>query len=134
MPKERENFSVKNTTKAKLPRLAFLEMKNAVLGGAYELSLVIVGDARSRELNRIHRKKDKATDVLAFPLSKKEGEIFLNLKRAAIECRKFGRSAENFTGFLFIHALMHLKGFTHSSRMESEERKIRLKFDIQTRV
>lgn len=35
---------------------------------AAELSLVLVSDRRMRSLNRRYRKKDRTTDVLAFPL------------------------------------------------------------------
>ncbi len=34
----------------------------------YELSLLVVGDEEMRALNREHRAKDAATDVLSFPL------------------------------------------------------------------
>jgi probable rRNA maturation factor len=129
VPRE-ENFSILYKTKAKLPRLAFCDMKNAVLGKNYELSLVIVGDALSQKINRTYRSLDKPTDILSFPLSKTSGEIFLNLKQAKLEAKKFDRSYENFIAFLFIHGLMHLKGFDHSSRMESEEVTFRKKFGI----
>ncbi|MBM4126629.1 MAG: rRNA maturation RNase YbeY [Nitrospira sp.] len=33
-----------------------------------ELSLELVGDRRMRRLNRMYRKKDRTTDVLAFPM------------------------------------------------------------------
>jgi probable rRNA maturation factor len=36
--------------------------------GAAELSLVLVSDRRMRALNRRYRKKDRPTDVLAFPM------------------------------------------------------------------
>jgi rRNA maturation RNase YbeY len=36
-----------------------------------ELSVLLVSDRRMRSLNRRYRKKDRATDVLAFPLHKK---------------------------------------------------------------
>ena len=38
-----------------------------------------------------------------------------------IEAKKFGRDYENFFGFLFIHGLVHLKGFDHGSTMEGLE-------------
>ncbi|MEO8637721.1 MAG: rRNA maturation RNase YbeY [Candidatus Taylorbacteria bacterium] len=124
------HFSITNTTKGKLPGLPFSGMKNSVLGKSYLLSLVIVGDSRSRKLNLRYRRKNKPANVLAFPLSEQEGEIFLNLARAKREAKLFERNEKNFAGFLFIHALTHLKGFTHSSRMESEEVVVRKKFGI----
>ena len=105
-------------------------MKDAILGKKYELSLVIVSKSEIKELNEKYRGINKPTDILSFPLSSKEGEIFINLDMAKIEAKKFNRTYENFLGFLFIHGLVHLKGFDHSSTMESIEARFRNKFGI----
>src|SRR5436190_735362 len=83
-----------------------------------------------RKLNRSYRRKDCVTDILSFALDKKRGEIFINSKEAEKESKKFGREFENFLSFLFIHGLVHLKGFEHGSRMETQETKFRKKFGI----
>lgn len=113
----------------KVKHLCF-RVKNAILGKNYTLSIVFVGEKRSQTLNREYRGKDKPTDILSFPLSKNEGEIFIDPKRTKIEARKFGRSPENFLLFLLIHGFCHLKGMTHSSKMESIERKFRNRFKV----
>lgn len=105
-------------------------MKDAILGKKYELSLVIVSKSEIKELNRKYKGINKPTDILSFPLSPKEGEIFINLDMAKIEAKKFNRTYENFLGFLFIHGLVHLKGFDHSSTMESIEARFRNKFGV----
>lgn len=133
-----KNFSVTKTIKEKpfvsrflrRNKRLLLQMKNAILGQGYNLSLVFIGGTMSRSLNRAYRGKDKPTDVLSFPLSKTEGEIFINFTRAEIEAKKFKRETGNFVLFLVIHALCHLKGMTHSSRMEALEKKYRAKFKI----
>jgi len=51
----------------RLKRTASAILASARTGEA-ELSLVLVSDRRMRVLNRGYRKKDRATDVLAFPL------------------------------------------------------------------
>lgn len=122
--------SVTNTTKGKLPRLPFVLFKNHVLGEQYSLSVVFVGDARSQALNKAYRNKDKPTNVLSFALSKSEGEIFVNLSQIKRETKLFGRSFQNLSAFLIIHALFHLKGLRHGSRMEQQEKTARLKFKI----
>jgi rRNA maturation RNase YbeY len=124
------NFTLKNMTKAKLPRLAFSDMKNAVLGKGYDLSLVIVPPTLSKKLNLIYREKNKPTDILSFPLGKSEGEMFICIPETKKEAVKFERPFENFLAFLFIHGLVHLKGFDHGSKMESEEKKFRKLFSI----
>ncbi len=124
------SLSITNTTKGKLPRLPFAKISDAVLGAEYECSLVIVSSRKSRELNRVHRKKDNATNILSFPLDEHEGEIFLDLTKARREAPLFGRSYTNFIAFLFIHGLFHLKGLDHSPKMETQEKKIRALFKI----
>ena len=77
-----QNFAIENTTKGKLPSLPFLRIKERVLGKHYELSVVFIGDKRSRDLNKRYRGKDRPTNILSFPLSASEGEIFINLRQA----------------------------------------------------
>lgn len=131
------NFSITKITKKPFVSLLikrnerlFEQIKNAVLGQKYNLSLVFVGVKMIHSLNLVYRGKDCPTDVLSFPLSKTEGEIFINLDRTKVEARKFGRKFENFVLFLLIHALCHLKGMTHGSRMEALERKYRKIFNV----
>lgn len=124
------NFDIKNTTKGKLPRLPFEDIKNEILGKNYELSLVFIGDKLSKKLNKQSRKKDAPTNILSFPLSKTSGEIFINYKLAEKQAKKYERKFSDFVGFLFIHGLIHLKGFEHSSKMEVQEKKFRKKFNL----
>jgi probable rRNA maturation factor len=123
-------FSFSNDTKAKMPRLAFSRMKAAVLGAEYELSVAVIGPARMRALNKRWRRKDRPTDILSFPLSRAAGEIYLCPSEAKKEALKFGRSCDNFLGFLFIHGLVHLKGCDHGPIMEGIEAKFRRKFKV----
>lgn len=123
-------FSIKNETKGKLPSLPFVQIKEDVLGAQYELSLVFVGDSISKKLNFSYRGKNKPTNVLSFPLSEKEGEIFINLKKAKAEAVDWKMPFKNFVGLLFIHGLFHLKGFDHSNEMDELEKKTREKFDL----
>ena len=68
--------------------IPYEKIADAILGKSYELSLVVCGDDLARRMNRAYRKKDYRPNVLSFPLSKKEGEIFLNVRAAAREARK----------------------------------------------
>jgi ssRNA-specific RNase YbeY (16S rRNA maturation enzyme) len=43
---------------------------------------------------------------------------------------EFDRTYENFLVFLFIHGLVHLKGYDHGDKMEKVEIKFRKKFNI----
>ena len=101
-----------------------------MLGKDYELSLVFIGATESRKLNNKWRQKDKPTNVLSFPLSETAGEIFITPSKAKKEAPSFDRKYDNFTAFLFIHGLAHLKGLDHGDEMEAIEAKARKKFNI----
>lgn len=128
--KEVSNLSITNTTKGKSPDLPFDLMKETVLGKVYDLSLVFVDSKKSEELHLAHQGKTGPANVLSFPLSDASGELFIDLENAGRECAQFERNVDNFIAFLFIHGLFHLKGMTHGSIMEREEKKIREKFGI----
>ncbi|MEK7594005.1 MAG: rRNA maturation RNase YbeY [Patescibacteria group bacterium] len=122
------NLSITNTTKGKLPSLPFLAMKESVLGKDYELSVVFVGSAKSRALNLLYRKKDKPANVLSFALSKKSGEIFLDVKEIFKSKNDYGVVGDKLVGLYFIHGLLHLKGYQHGSTMERTESHLRNKY------
>ncbi|HBB65416.1 MAG TPA: hypothetical protein DCZ84_02165 [Candidatus Vogelbacteria bacterium] len=108
------SLSAGNLTRLPAPQEEFASAAEQVLGRGYELSLVFVGNERMRTLNRRYRGKNTTTNVLSFPLSKTSGEIFINL-----------RGLEGYLVLrLFIHALLHLKGYAHGSRMERIETKL----------
>lgn len=122
--------SISNSTRGPLPRVEFANIARAVLGARYELSVVLVGDSASRTLNRRYRHKDHPTNILSFPLSATEGEMYLNLQQVRRETKFFERSFRNLVAFLFIHGLFHLKGYDHGATMERRERQVRRKFHI----
>ena len=126
------SLSISSTVKS-APRIdgaLFERMKDKVLGKSYDLSLVFVGKIRAQKLNKEHRQKNYATDILSFEIDENMGEIVIHPPAALKKAAEFGRTFENYLKFLFIHGLFHLKGFDHSSRMESEEQKIRRIFKI----
>ncbi|GMU74087.1 MAG: hypothetical protein AMXMBFR44_2860 [Candidatus Campbellbacteria bacterium] len=104
----------------------------SVLGRSYDLSVVFVGDARSRTLNRTYRRKDKPTNVLSFPLSKNSGELYLDLPLCMREAPLFDATPHRHVYFLFVHGLLHLKGLDHGARMERLEREVMKKFYRET--
>lgn len=127
------NYEGKEGEKGKNPDISgFLlsQIKKSILGDKYNLSLVFTTSSKMKKLNKAFRGKDTTTDILSFPISKTEGEIFISLKESAKEAKKFDREKNNFIYFLFIHGAMHLKGFVHGSKMEKEEKKQREKFSI----
>ena len=108
----------------------FEQIKKAVLGDKYELSLVFTTAKKIQNLNRIYRNINKPTDILSFPLSDECGEIFICRTEAKKMAKEFGRQYENFLDFLLIHGLVHLKNYDHGPKMEKQEEKFRKKFGI----
>ncbi len=122
-----------SSTQKSAPRIdgaLFQCMKDKVLGKDYELDVTFVGEKRGRTLNRTHRQKDYATDILSFPVEKDIGEIFINPEKMRKKAEEFDRKPDNYLKFLLVHGLFHLKGFDHGSRMESEEARVRALFKI----
>jgi len=123
-------FEYKNLTRSKIPNLPLEEMKNSVLGRGFSLSLVFCGDYLSSRLNNSYRKKNKPTNILSFPLSEKEGEIFINLKKVTSEAKKYDKKFKEYLSYIYIHGLVHLKGFDHGPKMDALEEKFKKKFKI----
>jgi rRNA maturation RNase YbeY len=103
-------------------------MKNDILGKKYSLSIACVDEKKSRELNNKYRKKDRATNVLSFALREDMGEIVLCPSVIRREAKNFGKTFDQFLGFLVIHGMLHLKGLEHSSTMERIEAKYDKKY------
>lgn len=124
-------LDITNTTKQKPPRLTredFVVIQEAILGKKYELSLVFIGDTKSKKLNWQFRKKTYVPNVLSFPIDKDSGEIFINLKKASSEAKDFDMTPKQYIKFLFIHGCIHLKGLYHGKEMEKLEDKFSKKF------
>ncbi len=124
------NSTLKRTTPLSLPKegRVLTQIVHDVLGASYDLSVVFIGDAKSRNLNRTHRKKDRPTNVLSFPLSKNSGELYIDLPLSIREAPSFDSTPRAHVYFLFIHGLLHLKGLDHGTHMEREERRLMKKF------
>ncbi len=123
-----ENCTIINKTKGKLPRLPFVSMKDAILGKTYDLSVSFISPSAQKKINITYRSKDSTTNILSFPLTETSGEITFDLAKVKKDSPDFDMSYSQFLKFLFIHGLLHLKGFEHSSTMEKEEKKFMKKF------
>jgi len=101
---------------------------------AVEVSLVFVTDSQIRKLNERYRHKNKATDVLSFPMNVKDkrakllGDIVISADTAKRDAKKKGIRFEEELKFLLIHGFLHLLGYDHEvserekKRMERKER------------
>ena len=101
----------------------YTKLKNDILGRKYDLSIAYVTPKKSREINKKYRKKDKATNILAFPLRKDAGELVLCKTIIKKEAGNSKKTFEEWLGFLVIHGMLHLKGYNHGKKMEKLEKK-----------
>jgi len=120
---ETEFCTITNTTKGKLPRLPFVYIKNAILGEKYELGVSFLSAKKQREINMTYRGIDKTTNILSFPLTENSGDITFDLVKVKKDAPLFNMTYNKFLKYLFIHGLLHLKGFDHGSIMERQEKK-----------
>ncbi len=125
-----DGFGIISTVKGGVPYIPFEKIVREILGSAYHLSLVICGDKRSRRINIKYRKKNYSPNVLSFPLSKTEGEMFLNIRKAEREARALKISTRQRLALLFVHGCFHLKGLDHGDKMERAEEKILKRFKL----
>lgn len=107
-----------------------------------DLSLIIVGKTKIRNINRDYRNIDRVTDVISFANIDSDdydylaedgevnlGDIFINVDRVKSQAKKYGHSIKREFMFLFVHGMLHLLGYDH---MEKEDEKIM--FSLQDRI
>ncbi len=116
------SINISNTarTYCKLP---YLEIKDDILGKKYDLSLVFVGKKLGSKINQKSRGKTYSPNVLSFPFSEDSGEIYMTPVVIKEQAPKFGYTYKKHMTFLFIHGLLHLKGYDHGAKMEALEEK-----------
>ncbi|AXX92802.1 rRNA maturation RNase YbeY [Malaciobacter molluscorum LMG 25693] len=83
-----------------------------------DIELIITDNEQIRELNKQHRNKDKATDVLSFPLefdmpNMPLGSIVISKDFVKDKAKEYNHSIQNEFTLLFIHGLLHLLGYDH---------------------
>jgi probable rRNA maturation factor len=96
--------------------------------GPVDLSVVLTDDGAVRALNRTHRDKDQATNVLSFPASLSEpggaeqlGDVILAFQTVRDEARAQDKSLSDHLSHLVVHGVLHLMGLDHESADEAEE-------------
>lgn len=129
-------FAVRQTTLAHLAE----RVLSAVGESRSELSLELTGDRRMQRLNREYRKRDRPTDVLAFPIREAAlprvvrpvtpmlGDVVISLPTAVRQAKEAGRSIDIELAMLLVHGVLHLCGYDHernsreAARMSRRER------------
>lgn len=121
---------LKTSPLTKARGLVWSRMADEILGKKYDLSVVFTGDAFMRRINLTYRRKDKPTNVLAFPIAEGVGEIYLDIPYISRESAKYDHAPKIHLDYLFVHGLLHLAGYDHGDEMERLERKLMKKYKI----
>lgn len=90
------------------------------------VGIVFIGSRRCRRLNREWLGHDYVTDVISFPLGERcrmEGEVYVNLDRAAAQAREYGVSVKDEIARLVAHGVLHLAGY--DDRRPADARRMR---------
>lgn len=94
---------------------------------AAEVSVRIVDEAESQELNARYRGKDKPTNVLSFPADLPPelelpllGDLVVCAPIVAREAEEQGKSLEAHWAHMLVHGCLHLLGYDHIDDAEAE--------------
>ncbi len=112
-----------------------------------EVSITLCDNEYIKELNRIYRAKDSATDVLSFPLYEDGkfdegecisgamlGDIVISLERAREQAVELGHGFLREVAFLTVHSVLHLLGYDHEKSPEDEEAQCKAQREIIAEV
>lgn len=87
----------------------------------YKLSVVYVVDAEIAKMNERYLKHEGPTDVLAFPMSAKEGEIIVSGETALREATERKIEPQGELLLYTVHGTLHLLGFDDKSEEEAKK-------------
>lgn len=94
---------------------------------AAEVSVYIVDEAESQELNSQYRNKDKPTNVLSFPADLHEeidipllGDLVICAPIVERETQEQGKTLDAHWAHMLVHGTLHLLGFDHIDDAEAE--------------
>jgi probable rRNA maturation factor len=111
--------------RAAIVRAAGLALAKAAPQVMGEVTVVLTDDAHICALNGTYRHKQRATDVLAFPLGSGEraddplGDVVVSIETARRQARDYGATLEHEVQRLVVHGTLHLCGYDHHERREA---------------
>lgn len=96
--------------------------------GPLSATLLLTDDAAIRELNRLWRGQDKATNVLSFPSDapampgepRAIGDIAMGYETVVREAQADGKTLAGHVAHLVVHAVLHLFGHDHLDPAEAD--------------
>ena len=83
------------------------------------ISVLLTSDDNIKELNLKYRNKNKATNVLAFPIQESIeqknyiGDLAISLEKIIFESNKYKIKKNKYLSQITIHGILHLLGYDH---------------------
>ncbi len=101
---------------------------NIKLTDDVELTIRIVDEAESADLNEMYRNKKSATNVLAFPFEVDEnveltllGDLVICAQIVRREASQQSKTEIAHWAHMVIHGVLHLQGYDHINTQQAEE-------------
>jgi probable rRNA maturation factor len=136
----------KKSTDFRLPSArtlaVFLSKAQAAVRLKGQVTVLLTTDAAIRKLNRRFRGKNKATDVLSFPVEgplpgspaeEIAGDLAIGVTTALGQAADHGHPLSTEIKVLILHGLLHLAGYDHEAdagQMARRERLLRAKLGL----
>jgi len=101
---------------------------NIAINNQVELTIRIVDELESAELNQKYRNKNSATNVLAFPFEVEQeidlvilGDLVICSQIVKFEAQQQSKNELEHWAHLVIHGVLHLQGYNHINTNQAEE-------------
>ena len=121
------------------PARDFRRWADAVLGvrsAPKQVSVLLVGERRSRALNCHYRGRDKSTNILSFPASPTAqrssgllGDLVICPAVLRAEAREQHKDVRSHWAHMVVHGMLHLLGYDHERERDArrmERREVRV--------
>ena len=128
---------VRNAAEAAIAESAFPQL--ATSPRPVEISVLLTGNDKVRDLNAEYRQKDRPTNVLSFPMADPDdlsdasvpgpelllGDIILARGVCEAEAEDKGISVDDHATHLIVHGTLHLLGYDHHGDGEAADMEAR---------
>jgi probable rRNA maturation factor len=128
---------VRSAAEAAIAESAFPQLTSSAR--PVEISVLMTGDEKVRELNAQYRQKDRPTNVLSFPMSDVAelreanvagaelllGDIILARGVCEAEAAEKGVTVEDHATHLIVHGTLHLLGYDHHGDEQANDMEAR---------
>ncbi len=138
---QQDKYKVGHRIKSLIRKCALASLEYMEFETRVEVSVMLTDNEGIRDLNKMHREIDRATDVLSFPMFEYDengeiiedyaefnekgelclGDIVISLERAEEQAIEYGHTFEREVGFLTVHSMLHLLGYDHMMPEDEEE-------------